>query len=205
MPALNVLPGYGFCRRLRRSPVAVVRLALVATALAAGCTSAPPQSRSMLDPQADFDAYRTFGWHTDSSADVSGEPMSLVDTHIRAAIVTAMQRKGYVEAPAGGAADLLLDYEAARTEKVKSSPFRIGVGVGSYGSSGGASVGTSTSGVRNVSEGSLVVHAIDRTRNVEVWRSRVSRELGKGNVEAEDIQSAVTEVFSDFPARTPAQ
>ncbi|HEX5787201.1 MAG TPA: DUF4136 domain-containing protein [Woeseiaceae bacterium] len=159
----------------------------------------------MLDPQADFSSYTTFGWHTDSGADGSGEPMSLVDTHIRAAIVTEMQRKGYVEAPAGSAADLLLDYEAARTEKTKSSPFRIGVGVGSYGSSGGASVGTSTSGVRNVSEGSLVVHAIDRARNVEVWRSRVSRELGKGNVEPEDIRSAVTEVFSDFPARTPAQ
>ncbi len=159
----------------------------------------------MLDPQADFGTYTTFGWRTDASADGSSEPTSLVETYIRAAIASEMQRKGYVEAPSGSAADLLLDYEAARADKTKSSPFRIGIGVGSYGSSGGASVSTSTQSVRNVSEGSLVVHAIDRARSAEVWRSRVSRELGKGNVEPEVIQSVVAEVFSDFPARTPFQ
>jgi hypothetical protein len=203
MKPLAFLLENGFCRRLRRYPAAVVSSALVATAMAAGCTSAPPESRSMLDPQADFDAYTTFGWRTNSSAD--GSPLSLVDTNIRAAIATEMQRKGYIEAPAGSAADLLLDYEAARTEKMKSSPFRIGVGVGSYGSSGGASVSTSTPGVKNVIEGSLVVHAIDPARNAEVWRSRISRELGKGSVAPEVIQSVVAEVFSDFPARAPAQ
>jgi Domain of unknown function (DUF4136) len=205
MKALDFFMGYGFCRRLRHFPVGVVSLALIAMASAAACTSAPPKSQSMLDPQADFGAYTTFGWRTDATADGSSAPTSVVETQIRAAIASEMQRKGYVEAPSGSAADLLLDYEAARAEKTKSSPFRVGIGVGSYGSSGGASVGTSTSGVKNVSEGSLVVHAIDPVRNAEVWRSRVSRELGKGNVEPEDIQSVVAEVFSDFPARTPAQ
>jgi hypothetical protein len=203
MKALVFFLSYGICRRLRHYPAAVVSFALVATALAAGCTSAPPKTRSMLDPQANFDAYTTFGWRTNSSAD--GSPMSLVDTNIRAAIATEMQRKGYIEAPAGSAADLLLDYESARAEKIKSSPFRIGVGLGSYGSSGGASVRTSTPGVKNVIEGSLVVHAIDPVRNAEVWRSRISRELGKGSVAPEVIQSVVAEVFSDFPARAPAQ
>lgn len=203
MNALDSFLVYGFYRHLRRYPAAVVSLALVAMALAAGCASAPPKSRSMLDPQANFDAYTTWGWRTNSNAD--GSPTSLVDTNIRAAIATEMRRKGYIEAPAGSAADLLLDYEAARTEKMKSSPFRIGVGVGSYGSSGGASVSTSTPGVKNVIEGSLVVHAIDTVRNAEVWRSRISRELGNGNVAPEVIRSAVAEVFSDFPARAPAQ
>lgn len=203
MNALDSFLVYGFYRHLRRYPAAVVSLALVAMALAAGCASAPPKSRSMLDPQANFDAYTTWGWRTNSNAD--GSPTSLVDTNIRAAIATEMRRKGYIEAPAGSAADLLLDYEAARTEKMKSSPFRIGVGVGSYGSSGGASVSTSTPGVKNVIEGSLVVHAIDTVRNAEVWRSRISRELGKGSVAPEVIQSVVAEVFSDFPARALAQ
>ena len=158
----------------------------------------------MVDTQVDFGNYRTFGWFTEGSADGLGEPTSLVDTIIREAIATEMQRKGYEQAPEGSSADLLIDYQAARTEKVKSSPFRIGVGIGGYGSSGGASVSTSTSGVRNVSEGSLVIHAIDPSRNAEVWRSRVSRELGKGTVKPEVVQSVVAEVFSDFPARAAA-
>jgi hypothetical protein len=156
----------------------------------------------MVDQQANFGEYKTFGWHVDTSADGSGKPVSLVDNTIRTAIATEMKRKGYEEAATGSAADLLIDYEAARTETLKNKPFRVGIGVGSYGSGVGGSVSTSSSSVKNVSEGSLVIHAIDSARNAEVWRSRVSRELGKDTVKPEVIQSAVAEVFSDFPART---
>lgn len=204
MKTVQTFPGFRICGYVLRSPVALASLALAATALAAGCASAPAPSKPMIDQQVDFSEYTTFGWYTETSADDPGEPRPLLDTTIREAIAKEMQRKGYVEAPAGSAADLLIDYQAARTETVKSSPFRIGIGVGSYGSSGGASVSTSTSGVKNVSEGSLVIHAIDPARNAEVWRSRISRELGKGNVTPELVQSVVAEVLSDFPARTTA-
>ncbi|MDA0706950.1 MAG: DUF4136 domain-containing protein [Proteobacteria bacterium] len=202
MTTLQTIPGIGFYKRLLSSPVAVVGLVLAVTALSAGCASAPTKSAAMIDPQADFGDYKTFTWHTSNSAEGADEPMSLVDSSIRAAITTEMQRKGYAEAPAGSTGDLLIDFEAAQTEKVKSSPFRIGVGVGSYGSGVGGSVGTSTSGVKNISEGSLVIHAIDPTRNAEVRRSRVSRELGKGSVNPDVVQSVVAEILSDFPTRT---
>lgn len=202
MTTLQTNPGIGFYRRLLCSPVAVVGLVLATTALLSGCASAPEKSTAMIDQQADFGNYKTFTWYTISSAEGANEPMSLVDSSIRAAIATEMQRKGYVEAPASGTADLLIDYEAARTEKVKSNPFRIGVGVGSYGSGVGGSVSTSTPSVKNVSEGSLVIYAIDAARNAEVWRSRVSRELGKGSVNPDVVQSVVAEVLNDFPTRT---
>ena len=48
-----------------------------------------------------------------------------------------------------------------------------------------------------------LLEELERLRNL--WRSRASRELGKGNVEPKVIQSAVAEVFSDFPARTTAR
>lgn len=204
MHMLQYIPWPGIQRRLRGSRVSLVGLALVAVALQYGCATAPAKSESMLDPQADFGSYKTFGWHTDPGADGSTEPVSLVDAHIRAAIASEMQRKGYAEAPAGSAADLNIAYEAVRAEKVKSNPFRIGVGVGSYGSGGGGSVIAGSSSVKNVSEGSLVIHVIDRERNAEVWRSRITRELGKGTVEPEVIQRVVAEVFTDFPARTAA-
>lgn len=202
MEALQVIPGFGVCRDWLRSPIAIISLALAAAALAAGCATEPTKSESMLDSQADFGAYKTFGWHTVPNADGSSEPVTLVDANIRAAIASELQRKGYAEAAAGSDADLLISYEAVRAETVKNNPFRIGIGVGSYGSSGGGSVSAGSSSVKNVIEGSLVIHAIDRARNAEVWRSRVSRELGKGNVKPEVIQSAVAEVFSDFPARS---
>ncbi len=205
MTTLQTILGFGFLGRLLRSPVLHAGLVLAATALLAGCASAPAKSQSMIDEKANFNDYKTFGWLTPVSADGDNEPVSLVDTRIRAAITTEMRRKAYVEALAGVTADLLLDYEAARVEKVKSNPFRIGIGIGSYGSGGGGSVSTSTSGVKNVSEGSLVIYAVDSARNAEVWRSGVSQELGKGIAGPEVIQSVVTEVLNDFPARTVTQ
>jgi hypothetical protein len=199
---LQINLGYESFSRLLHTPVALVSLASVAMALLAGCATGSTKSESMLDPQADFGAYRTF--ETETRVNVPGQPTSLVDANIQAAIATEMRRKGYVEATTGSTADLLVEYEAASAETVKSSPFRIGIGVGSYGSGGGGSVSTSTSGVKNVIEGSLVIHVIDSARNAEVWRSRVSRELGKGNIKPEVIQSAIAEVFSDFPARSDA-
>ena len=203
MTTLQTNPGFGMSRQLLRSTVFVTTsLVLAATALLAGCASAPEKSEPMIDKRANFDDFKTFGWLPYATTDDYDQPVSLMDTNIRAAITTEMRRKGYVEAPEGSAADLLFDYEAARTEKVKNSPFRIGIGVGSFGSRGGGSVSASTPSVKNVIEGSLVIHAVDAARDAEVWRSRVSRELGKGAVSPEVIQSVVAEVLSDFPART---
>lgn len=203
MKELRVIPGCGICRSSHLSSLIAVSLTLIAMVSFSGCAAGSTKSDSMLDPQADFGAYRTF--ETETRVNVPGQPTSIVDANIQAAIATEMQRKGYVEATAGSTADLLIEYEAASAETVKSSPFRIGIGVGSYGSGGGGSVSAGTSGVKNVIEGSLVIHVIDQARNAEVWRSRASRELGKGNVDPKVIQSAVAEVFSDFPARGTAQ
>ena len=179
----------------------ITTVVLTVTALIAGCTTAPAEPKSMIDEQANFASYETFGWLEYEGA----EPLSIVDTRIRAAITAEMLRKGYVEALAGATADLLLDYQAARAEKVKSKPFSIGIGVGSYGSSGGGSISTRTSSVENVIEGSLVINAVDSARNAEVWRSAVSRELGNEPADSDIIQEVVTEVFGDFPSRTAPQ
>jgi hypothetical protein len=94
-----------------------------------------------------------------------------------------------------------LRYETAAAEKIKTSPIRIGVGVGGYGGSGAGGVGVSSSGVKNIKEGMLVLRVIDPARNAEVWNGRVSRELGKDGVpDPELIKSAVGELLNDFPA-----
>jgi hypothetical protein len=161
----------------------------------------------MRDPNADFNSYKTFGWDTATSADASGQPqpLSLIDSNIQAAITTELKGKGYEEAAAGTTPDLIVSYEKARADKIKSNPFRIGIGVGGVGSHGAASVGTSTPAAKNVNEGTLVAHVIDRARNAEVWTGSVSRELSKGgNVEPELVKNAVAELFREFPARNSA-
>ena len=201
MKALDAIPETGVPKGRTGGALSVVFLALGAAVLMSGCAAAPAQSESMLDQDADFGAYTTFGWHWLAGADDSDEPMSLVDANIRAAIAAEMQKKGYEEAPAGTVADLNIDYEAASVEKLKNNPFRIGIGIGRYGSSGGASVSAGSPSVKNVTEGSLVIHIIDTAENAEVWRSRISRELGQGSVKPEVVRSIVAEVFTDFPAR----
>lgn len=194
---MNTVP-----KSLLRASFAVISLALGAATLTGGCASTPPQPESMRDPQADFNAYRTFGWETDESTNASGQPVSIVDSNIRAAITAEMTRKGYTAAAAGTTPDLRVAYETAKAEKVKSSPFRIGVGMGSYGSSGGAGVGVSSSGVKNVLEGTLVVHVIDPVRKAEVWWGRASRELGKSGADPAVVQSAVADALRGLPARS---
>ena len=164
---------------LLQSSFAAVSIALGATGLISGCASTPAEPQQMRDPQADFSAFKTFAWNADSSATKSDQPVSLVDGYIRTAVTTELTRKGYVEAAAGTTPDLRIEYEAVSAEKIKNNPFRVGIGVGSYGSSGGGSVGVGSPSAKNVKEGTLVIHVIDPARNAEVWRGTASRELGE--------------------------
>jgi hypothetical protein len=187
-------------RRLLHAGLAGASLA--AASLIAGCTSTPAAPQSMRDPQANFTAYETFALTTGAGADQAAPSVSLVEGYIRNAITGEMKRKGYVEAAAGATPDVRVEYEAAKAEKLKNNPFRIGVGVGSYGSNVGGSVGVASPSVKNVTEGTLVVHVIESARNAEVWRGTASRELGKGNIEQAQVDAVVVELLADLPART---
>ena len=178
-------------------------VAAAAATLFVGCASAPSEPQTLREAQADFSAYRTFGWQAAAAADEGGgKPASIVDGYVKTAIANELKAKGYVEAPDGAAPDLTVAWERASAEKLKNNPFRIGIGVGGYGSSSGGSVGVGSPSVKQVKEGSLVVHVIDPARETEVWRGSIERELGKGGVQPEVVQGAVSELMRDFPART---
>ena len=179
---------------MKNPPVAFVLFALLG-----GCASAPPPVHSMQDAAADFNAFKSFAW---DKAEEASQPVSILDSNIRTAIAGELQRKGYAEADASARPDLLLKYETAAAEAIKSKPFRIGVGVGGYGNSGGAGVGVSSASAENVREGTLVLRVIDPARNAEVWNGRVSRELSKsGPPDPELIRTAVAELLREFPSR----
>jgi hypothetical protein len=157
----------------------------------------------MRNPQADFNAYRTFGWPGDNLDSASDQPVMLLDASIRAAIKNELTRKGYAEVPAGTAPDLRIVYETASAEKIENNPVRVGVGIGSWGGNGGGSVNVGTPSIRNFKEGTLVVHAIEHARNEEVWQGRVSNRITNGSVDDAAIASAVAAALRDFPVRSP--
>lgn len=179
--------------------------ALGAALLAGGCASQAPQPTSIRDPDANFSSYKTFAFDEKARTDSAGvqQPLSILDQNIRAAIAAQLNAKGYAQAPAGTTPDLLVAYEKATADTIKNNPVRIGIGVGSWGGNVGGGVSTSTPGARKVTEGTLVIHAIDQAREAAVWEGRVTRELGKEGAEPAVVQGAVAEVFRDFPARIP--
>jgi hypothetical protein len=192
-------------RTALRGPTAFTSFVLAAWLVTGGCATAPPQAYSMQAPQANFGAYKSFTWDAGQGSQAPDEPLTIVNSQIRAAITNELQRKGYAEAVAGAKPDLLLSYETAAAEKVKTSPFRVGVGMGGAGNSGAAGVGVSSSGAKNIREGTLVLRVVDPARNAEVWNGRVSREIGRNGVPDQAlIQSAVGDLLREFPAPADA-
>jgi hypothetical protein len=187
--------------RVRLHGLALI-LALAVVALAGCASSAPSQPDSMRDPQANFSSYRTYGFQTQKTADGSDEPLKLLDSNIRSAIASELQKRGYAEAPAGATPDLRIVYETASADKLENNPVRVGIGVGGWGGGNvGGSVNVGSPSVRNYKEGTLVVHAIDNGRNAEVWQGRVSKKVTKGSLEPAAISAAVATAMADFPAR----
>jgi hypothetical protein len=179
--------------RVRRSVAFVALLAL------GGCASAPPQPESIRDRSVDFNSFQTFGWAPAPGVSGNDQPLMLLDQNIRSAIAAEMRRRGYSESAEHP--DLRLAYETSSAEKVESKPVRIGIGVGSWGGSGGGSVSVGTPSVRSYREGTLVIHAIDAARNAEVWQGRISSRFTQGSTEAAAVTTAVQAAMRDFPTR----
>jgi hypothetical protein len=179
----------------------LIAVALVATGgLVAGCASPPPKPETMRDPSVNFSNYKTFGWTSDGMPDAEA-PVKLLDTNIRNAITGVMQRKGYAPAPPGTTPDLRMTYETATADKIENNPVRVGIGLGSWGGNYGGSVNMGSPSIRNFTEGTLVIHAIDPARNAEVWQGRVSGKMTKGSTEPAAINQAVATAMADFPVR----
>jgi len=70
-----------------------------------------------------------------------------------------------------------------------------------FGWTAGGSVSMGSPSVRNYTEGTLVVHAIDTARNAEVWQGRVSGKVTKGSLEPAAVNQAVAKAMADFPVR----
>jgi hypothetical protein len=178
-----------FCR-----PVLVFVLLVVAT----GCATTTPKPESQIAPDANLAAYTTFGWKPADAA-VADEPLRILDVQIRTAIRAEMIARGYVEAEAEP--QLLVTYESVAVDKVKSSPFRIGIGMGSFGSNVGGSVNVGSPAVQSYREGQLVIRILDAAANRELWFGSIAGNADRSKVDAESVARTVALAMQDFPAR----
>ena len=129
-------------------------------------------------------------------------PLRLLDVNIRDAIRAEMQRRGFREDEANP--DLRIDYETAAEDKLRSSPVRIGIGMGSWGGNVGGSVNMGTPSVESYQEGRLVIHIADAGKNQEIWYGTVTGKVDRQKLDAASVARAVALAMEDFPARAVA-
>jgi hypothetical protein len=180
-----------------RSPCSCAVVILLALAACTG--SSRPEHRSMSDPGTDISKWSTFGWQAAGDAGTADEPMRMLDTNIRSAIEAELTRRGYVKSDSP---QFLIAYDTKAQEKVKSNPFRIGIGMGSYGSNVGGSVNVGSPSVKSYQEGTLAVHAIDAAANKEVWYGTVSGEVDRANLDAAAVARVVALAMESFPVKS---
>ena len=179
---------------------AVVALAL--SLLTACAQTKPSKPEASIDPNADIPAYKTFGWQPTQNTLVSTDvTQRKFDESIRAAIATDLTRKGYAETATDP--DFTVAYEVVAYEATKSSPFSVGVGMGSWGGNVGTSVGVGTGGSsKSVQETRLNIRAADRKADKEVWVGTMTSGIAPG-ASPSDVNGVVTQTLKDFPARRP--
>lgn len=175
-------------------------LSLSLLGLVVGCTTpSPPRHESQAVPGVDLASYGTFSLTNPAGASEADPPMRMLDVNIRSALKAEMTKRGFREVEANP--DLRIDYETTAQDKIKSSPVRIGIGMGSWGGNVGGSVGVSSSSVQSYQEGRLIIHVADTAKNQEVWNGTVSGKVDRSSLDADAVARVVALAMESFPVR----
>ncbi len=176
-------------------------VAIVLLGSLSGCSSlTPPKAQSQSDPDTDVAAFSTFGWQSVPGMNSSDEPLRLLDVNIRKAIRAELAERGYTETDSNP--QLLIAYDTETQDKLKSSPFRVGIGLGSFGSNVGGSVNMGSPSVQSYQEGRLVIHVLDAQGNREVWVGTLSGRVDTTKLDQATVARAVALAMEDFPNRS---
>jgi hypothetical protein len=155
---------------------------------------------------ADFSKYSTF--KVLPAKEIKSE---LIKDRIEGAITTQLKAKGLKVASDN--ADLLVAYHARLDKETQLDTTSFGYGwgggwggyygPGAYGGYGG--MGTSTTTVREIPVGTLIVDLVDATKKEMVWQGVASATLDpKATADDKDyrVNDAVKKMFSSFPPKT---
>jgi hypothetical protein len=174
-------------------------LAIAVLALLGACAT-PPRHESQLAAGVDLTSYRRFALV--GPGDTADAPLRLLDANIRDALRAEFLRRGYAES--ADSPELLVDYETSTADRVRSSPVRVGIGMGSYGSNMGGSVSMGSRSVQSYQEGRLIIHVVDAAKRAEVWSGTIAGRVDRTKLDAPAVARVVALAMQDFPAKAPA-
>jgi hypothetical protein len=151
--------------------------------------------------EADFASFKTYQMKDGTKV---GQP--LIDDRIVNAIEAALASKGFTKASA--TPDVVVVYHVAFDKEKDISTFSSGYGGGygpyGYGWGGGWGGGTTSTTVRDIVIGTLVIDMADVKKNQIAWRGMGTKEVNTtANPEKRDksITNAVNKIFKNYPPK----
>ncbi len=156
----------------------------------------------------DYEKTATFsGFKTYAHKDGTKVGQELIDDRIIAAIDTQLAAKGFTKATSDP--DVFVVYHVAFDKQKDISTYSSGYGggYGAYGwgwGGGGWAGGTTTTQVRDILVGTLVIDLADAKKAQLVWRGMGVKEVNtQANPEKRDksINEAVKKIFKNYPPK----
>jgi Domain of unknown function (DUF4136) len=151
------------------------------------------------DKAANFAAFKTFAFKEGTKV---GQP--LIDDRIVAAIEQELAAKGLTKADANP--DVFVVYHTSFDKQKDISTFSSGYGGGygpyGWGWGGGWAGGTTTTQVRDILMGTLVVDMADAKKGQLAWRGMGVKEVdmqAKPEKRDKSITNAVKKIFKNYP------
>ena len=150
---------------------------------------------------ANFASYKTY-----QQKDGTKVGQQLIDDRIVAAIDTELAAKGLTKATADP--DVVVVYHVAFDKQKDISTYSSGYGGGygayGYGWGGGWAGGTTTTQVRDILVGTLVIDMADAAKGQLVWRGMGVKEVdtqAKPDKRDKSINNAVKKIFKNYPPK----
>ena len=180
----------------RRLVTAGMTFALLVPALAIAQKTSYDYSK-----EANFASYKTY-----AQKDGTKVGQQLIDDRIVAAIDAELAAKGFTKVDANP--DVIVIYHVAFDKQKDISTFSSGYGGGygpyGYGWGGGWGGGTSTTQVRDILIGTLVIDMADAKTKQMVWRGMGTKEVdttAKPEKRDKSITNAVNKIFKNYPPK----
>ena len=174
--------------------------AVVATMLAPALLLAQKVSYD-YSKTANFAAYKTYAYKEGTKV---GQP--LIDERIVAAITAELALKGFSKAETNP--DVFVVYHVAFDQEkdisTYSSGYAGGYGPYGWGWGGGWGGGTTSTQVRNIVVGTLVIDIADAKANQVAWRGMGTKEIdtqAKPEKRDKSINNAVKKIFKNYPPK----